>query len=244
MEPEEPWRHPARYNSNIRRLLPAFFLVLFTLSACSSWQWRVKSLTYPASDIAVPVFAGLEAADLDPEAYGVGTTEVEARNMDEVFALLAEEGRRRGAHAVVLSDFEAVTAQWATWHDSETEGSEVHRQETISTSSSSATVLATALRNSRWCVGATLVCDSVSTEGEACVVRVDRLVAGGPAEAAGAQVGNRVLQVQGTTATHPWDVHQWADHLGDTGLDLQLEDARASREVRVVPAPCTDLYGE
>jgi hypothetical protein len=231
----------SRRSSLVRPL--GLLVLAVLLGGCSTWAWRVADLRYPAGDAPVPVHPGLDAPGLHPEAYAIGAIELTDRSMDLVLTRAADEGRKRGADAVILLDFAAVTARWTATYAPEITGAEVHREETVDVSSSSATVQATGLRNPRWCVGAALLCDPVADE-VGCPVRVGPLVPGGPAEAAGLHTGNRLLEVHGRPVAHAWDAYQWADELGPTGrpLEVLVEGPGETRTLSMTPADCSTLY--
>lgn len=218
-------------------------LAVTTLAGCSAWRWRVAELTYPAGEQPVPVFPGLDGADVGPEAYAVGSVIIDGRSMDEVLELAAEEGRKHGADAVILLGFEAVTNRWTATYNPAVSGSEVARTETVDVASSSASVEATGLRNPEFCLGAAFYCDA-PMEGEGCLVRVGALVPGGPAEAAGMATGNEITGLRGGPPAHAWDVHQWADRAGAgrTALRLDVAGPQQTRTVELQPVACTDLY--
>ncbi len=221
-------------------LLP--ILLVTCLAGCSAWRWRVPELTYPAGDEPVPVHPSLDGVDA-PEIFAVGTVVIEGRSMDEVLEKAAEEGRRHGADAMVLLDFEAVTNRWTATYAPEARGREVARTETVDVASSSASVEATGLRFPEFCLGASFYCDA-PPEGEGCLVRVGPVVPGGPAEAAGVMTGNQVSGLRGGLPSHAWDVHQWADRAGAgrTGLRLEITGPQEVRTVEVEPVACAELY--
>lgn len=217
--------------------------LVISLAGCSAWRWRINELRYPASDQPVPVFPGLDGADLGPEAYAVGSVDLDGRSMDEVLEMAAEEGRRHGADAVILLDFEAVAAHWTATYAPEATGDEVARTETIDVSSSSASVQATGLRRPEFCLGAALFCD-VPELSEGCLVRVGPLVPGGPAEAVGLTTGNEITALRGAPPAHAWDVHQWTDRAGagGSGLRLEVKGPEGTRTVEIRPVVCSEIY--
>jgi len=217
-------------------------LGLLLLAGCGTWTWRVPALHYGVADAPAVVHPGLEGAVIAPESYAIASAEVAGQDMDAVMARLAKDGQRRGADAVVMMDFETMTAHWSAhhWADGE-ERTEIGRRETVETAETWATVQATALRSPTWCLGLDLACEDVDG---ACSVRIDRIVLGGPAEAAGLRVGNRVSAVGTTPVFHPWDVHQQVDAANGKAIILLVDGPAAASELSLQPMACRDLYEE
>ncbi len=211
------------------------------LAGCATWTWRTPGLRYEPREAPAAVFPGLEGAAIAPESYAVASTEVSGSNLDELMRRLAEEGRKRGADAVVMMDFDTMTAKWATTHAGDPEGSEVLRTETVETASTWSTVAATGLRAPDWCLGVALSCDE-AVAGGGCAVRVDRVVPGGGAESVGLKPGNRITALDGVPVAHPWDVHQQIDQKGPDAVALTVSGPTVSMDVTVTPVACDQLY--
>ncbi|MCP4873515.1 MAG: hypothetical protein GY898_32920 [Proteobacteria bacterium] len=219
----------------------AALAALVLMVGCGTWSWRLPGIRYAPRDAPAAVYPGLQGADLAPESYAIASGEVAGQNMDAVMAKMAADGRRRGADAVVMMDFETMTAHWSTFHLQDTEKpGEIARTETIETAETWATVAATAVRAPTWCLGLQLACEDVDG---ACSSRIDRIAIGSPAEAAGLRLGNRIASVDGLPVAHPWDVHQRVDAAGGSAVNLGIQGPNSTISVVVEPVGCGALYG-
>lgn len=216
-------------------------LVAVALVGCSPWSWRLRGETYPPADQPPAVHAGPEGATLSAEAYAIGDVELSGTSMDALVTRATTEGQRHGADAMILMDFETITAHWTAFHTGDTEGSTVHRAETIETTSAEVSLSATGIREPTWCLGMTLDCDAPAGSDD-CPVAVSRVVPGGPASAAGIRPGNRLITVGGEAVTHPWDVHQWVDASDGSPVDLTVAGPDSTQAVTVTPVTCAGLY--
>lgn len=207
---------------------------------CGTWTWRVPTLRYAPREAPASVYPGLEGASVPAESYAVASGEISGQNMDAVMARLSSDGRRRGADAVVMIDFETMTAHWASFHLQDTDHpGEIARTETVETAETWATVAATALRAPGWCLGLELSCEDL--EGT-CSTRIDRIVVGSPAEAADLRLGNRITEIGGMPVDHPWDVHQRVDAGEGSPAILTVEGPSSTSTVTVLPVACEGLY--
>jgi len=227
-------------SSHARRVALALVLLAFVVG-CSPWKWRVRGMQYPAADQLPPVHAGPDGAVLAPESYAIGDLELTGTSMDELTSRAATEGQRHGADAMILLDFEAITAHWTAFHTGDVDGTTLHRAETIETSSAQVSLHATGLRDPDWCLGMSLTCDQPAGSAD-CHVRIERVLPGGPAGSASLRVGNRILTVEGDPVAHPWDVYQRADAAGATVIELTVDGSDETRTATMAPVACSDLY--
>jgi predicted metalloprotease with PDZ domain len=218
----------------------ALLLAVLLLPACASWTWRAPG-RFPATSAEVPTHASLEDADLGPEAYAIGSTELQDRDLDVLLPRLAAQAARAGAHAVVIDDLEAVTSTWNTsFTPSERDAGVVARREEVQVSQSNARVEATALRTPDVCLGVAAVCDRPFA-GQTCQARV--VAVAGPGQEASIRAGNLILSVDGHDVGHPWDLHQRVDRSPvGTVFSLRVRDDLNERDVSVTSASCGSIY--
>jgi len=208
-----------------------------TLCGCGGWSWRLPGFRYPAAEVTPEVAGGGLDADLGPEAYPVAVWEGTAGTWGQIQAQLADEGRRKGAHAVLLEDWHATVSQTTMVHTpSQTDAGIVTRRELVDQQASSVSVRALALRRPALCLGLTLQC-----LGDDCSrVVVQRVRLSSPAEAAGLVPGDWVVRAAGVPVEHPWDVHQRADKDGDIVLSVLRDEGGV--DVTATPVDCDSIY--